>query len=574
MQGPPGTFEEFLQSQKLDDWPRFPFLDEDRPLVDKLRNDYSLDAISKFLCDSAPLQISLVSDLEKRIDGCTAELKKHAEKIFSFQQRLTEEDDHRVSLQQTNDTQFTDSEEISIQTGKMGKTKIDKYITEESSRKNVKNYRYPGFKLKQLTELPRHLEAAKLWDLVIKAHNFKGEVFKVWRKLFLSEASIAVLQDCFWWWFLQKFKPNQEDQDYLFDRIADSFVSLFLCVPSDTKDAFFQVYPDCLSQVIYVAFCEAFPESNKSFDDAFKDGLVDLIFQWVSGLKPQKFAWKKWNLECLKKPTVNSNKKDTITKAPVKESGKSKAVIDACDQIGSRPLLPEAREQHPTSHSSVRFQVGLDFEDLTEDTKKMYISSAEEIKDDSKCKMDMPKESKTIKESCYIGSGPDFQHVLFRIGGRSPLVSYYLKLHEITDGVSSSLTYKMNRTEICKLPPVAPTYQEVIKETRRLRREFREDYTVFQNKCKQDISEIEKQRKEINQKFRRLTESTSKNPSELRLSADMLMHELEFATWDKKPPSSGRSTFTSSDPDPRAGLLGFLSSSYFSQHLLAYLPPP
>nr|XP_032618916.1 protein FAM227B [Chelonoidis abingdonii] len=518
MQGPPGTFEEFLQSQKLDDWPRFPFLDEDRPLVDKLRHDYSLDAISKFLYDNAPLQIRLVSDLEKRIDECTAELKKHAEKIFSFQQRLKEEDDHRVSLEQTNNTQLTDSEEISVQTGKMGKTKIAKYITEESSRKNVENYRYPGFKLKQLTELPRHLEAAKLWDLVIKAHNFKGEVLKVWRKLFLSEASIAVLQDCFWWWFLQKFKPNQEDQDYFFDRIADSFVSLFLCVPSDTKDAFFQVYPDCLSQVIYVAFCEAFPESNKSFDDAFKDGLVDLIFQWVSGLKPQKFAWKKWNLECLKKPTVNSSKKDTITKAPVKESGKSKVVNEA----------------------SVRFQVGLDFEDLTEDTKKMYISSAEEIKGDSKCKMDMPKESKTIKESCYIGSGPDFQRVLFRIGGRSPLVSYYLKLHEITDGVSSSLTYKMNRTEICKLPPVAPTYQEVIKETRRLRREFREDYTVFQNKCKQDISEIEKQRKEINQKFRRLTESTSKNPSELRLSADMLMHELEFATWDKKLPSSGR----------------------------------
>nr|XP_042697747.1 protein FAM227B [Chrysemys picta bellii] len=173
MQGPPGTFEEFLQSQKLDDWPRFPFLDEDRPLVDKLRNDYSFDTISKFLYENAPLQSSRVSDLEKRIDECTTELKKHAEKIFSFQQRPTEEDDHRVSLEQTNDTQLTDSEEISIQTGKMRKTKIDKYIAEESSRKNVKNYRYPGFKLKQLTELPRHLEAAKLWDLVIKAHHFK-----------------------------------------------------------------------------------------------------------------------------------------------------------------------------------------------------------------------------------------------------------------------------------------------------------------------------------------------------------------------------------------------------------------
>ncbi|XP_075753294.1 protein FAM227B isoform X2 [Pelodiscus sinensis] len=495
MQRPPGTFEEFLKSQKLDDWPRFPFLDDDRPLVNKLRNDYSFDAISKSLYENAPLQINLVSDLEKRINECTTELKKHSEKIFSFPQRPREEDDHHVSLEQTTDTQLIDSEDFPIKKDNMKKTTVDKNISEESSRKNVKNYRYPGFKLKQLTELPRHLEAAKLWDLVIKAQNFKEEVFKVWKKLFLSEASIAVLQDCFWWWFLQNFKPNRENQDHLFDRIADSFVSLFLCVPSDTKDAFFQVYPDCLSQVIYVSFCEAFPESSKSFDDAFKDGLVDLIFQWVSGLKPQKFAWKKWNLDCLKKPTVNSSKKDNIIKVPVKGFVKPKVAMEA----------------------SVRFHVGLDSEDLTKDTKNMYISPAEEVKEDSKYKMDFPKEPETIKE-----------RVLFRIGAPSPLVSHYLKMHEITDGVSSSLTYKMNRTEICKLPPVAPTYQELIKETQRLRREFQKDYTVFQNKCREDISKIEQQRKKINQKFRRLTESTSKNPSELRLNAAKLMHELEF----------------------------------------------
>ncbi|KAM6246188.1 protein FAM227B-like [Spheniscus humboldti] len=103
----------------------------------------------------------------------------------------------------------------------------------------------------------------------------------IWRSLFLSKSSIALLQDSFWWWFLQKFKPNQEDQDHLFDRIAD-FVANFLLVPRDDKDAFFQVYPDCLSQVIYCAFYEAFPESIKCFDDDFKDGLVDLIFQWIS----------------------------------------------------------------------------------------------------------------------------------------------------------------------------------------------------------------------------------------------------------------------------------------------------
>lgn len=30
----------------------------------------------------------------------------------------------------------------------------------------------PGFKVKQLSELPRHLEAPELWDLVIKAQVF------------------------------------------------------------------------------------------------------------------------------------------------------------------------------------------------------------------------------------------------------------------------------------------------------------------------------------------------------------------------------------------------------------------
>lgn len=45
---------------------------------------------------------------------------------------------------------------------------------------------------------------------------------------------------------------------------------------------FCKVYPDWLSQVISVAFWEVFPESIKYLDDDFKEGLVDLVFQWIS----------------------------------------------------------------------------------------------------------------------------------------------------------------------------------------------------------------------------------------------------------------------------------------------------
>lgn len=37
------------------------------------------------------------------------------------------------------------------------------------------------------------------------------------------------------------FKPDRESQDSLFDRISESYVSLFMSIPLSRKDAFFQV---------------------------------------------------------------------------------------------------------------------------------------------------------------------------------------------------------------------------------------------------------------------------------------------------------------------------------------------
>nr|XP_025952858.1 protein FAM227B isoform X2 [Dromaius novaehollandiae] len=241
MQKPPFSFEEFLRSQNLKEWPRFLFLDEPYSLVDQLQKDCSFDAVSKYLHENVPLNINPLSDLEKRINACITELEEHAEKIFSLQHGPAYLEEHLTPLEQTIAAEETGTEGVPNPKSEVGKAKVAKYTVDKSKGRNVESYNYPGFKVKQLLELPRHLEAPKLWDLVIKAQHFKKDVLKVWRSLFLSKSSIAVFQDSFWWWFLQKFKPNQEDQDHLFDRIADSFVALFLLVPRETKDAFFQV---------------------------------------------------------------------------------------------------------------------------------------------------------------------------------------------------------------------------------------------------------------------------------------------------------------------------------------------
>ncbi|VCW84646.1 unnamed protein product, partial [Gulo gulo] len=55
-------------------------------------------------------------------------------------------------------------------------------------------------------------------------------------------------------------------------------------IPASRKDAFLQVYPDCLSQAIYATFQEAFPESSNLFNDEFKEELGNNIFLWLSGM--------------------------------------------------------------------------------------------------------------------------------------------------------------------------------------------------------------------------------------------------------------------------------------------------
>lgn len=136
---------------------------------------------------------------------------------------------------------------------------------------------------------------------------------KFWKKIFLSEASIAVVQDLFWWCFMRIFKPNtQIEQDRVFDRVADSFAALFFSINPDIRDKIFkvwchiiislvcyiylyaallllmlnailQVYPNVLSQAIFMIFFDAFPESHRMYGPMFKEELVAYCWELTTG---------------------------------------------------------------------------------------------------------------------------------------------------------------------------------------------------------------------------------------------------------------------------------------------------
>ena len=55
-------------------------------------------------------------------------------------------------------------------------------------------------------------------------------------------------------------------------------------------------------------------------------------------------------------------------------------------------------------------------------------------------------------QSHYISSGPEFNRVLFNFGGQSPLILYYLEMHEVAGISKAPRQVRIKLTEILKEP--------------------------------------------------------------------------------------------------------------------------
>ncbi|XP_036910325.1 protein FAM227B [Sturnira hondurensis] len=264
MEEPPRNIEEFLKSQNWDYWPRDVIFEDNDTweyTLNKIKEDCSFASIYTHLQENVPRIYDTQLIMESRLEECSTLLENHAAKIFEW---------HSIILGSQGKL-----EKYKAFLRKYHKKKMIMLSDDMETKKNIEGCNFSGFKKHVLTQLPRKLDARRILVFILKAQNFDEKVLKMWRTHFLSEASIALLHDCFWWWFLHKFK----------------------------------VYPDCLAQAIYVTFQEAFPESSDLFSDAFKEDLGNNIFLWMSGLKPRKGFWTHWKLKELPTTTLHSTKK-------------------------------------------------------------------------------------------------------------------------------------------------------------------------------------------------------------------------------------------------------------------------
>ncbi|KAM5235533.1 protein FAM227B [Ctenodactylus gundi] len=208
--------------------------------------------------------------MKSRLDECSRLLQDHASRLFECDTMI-----HNMSPCEK-------LERYKKFLKKYHKEKKIVLSNEMETEKSIEGCNFSGFNGNQLTELPRHLDAKRIYLFILKARNLEERVFRIWKTHFLSEASVALLHDSFWWWFLHKFK----------------------------------VYPDCLAQAVYATFQEAFPESSRLFNDEFKEDLGNNICLWMSGLKPQKGFWVHWKLRDLSASTIHGSRREPSRARP------------------------------------------------------------------------------------------------------------------------------------------------------------------------------------------------------------------------------------------------------------------
>ncbi|TKC48627.1 hypothetical protein EI555_012114, partial [Monodon monoceros] len=121
-----------------DHWPKeIHFGDNDKLLctLKKIKEDSSFTSIYTHLWGNVPQVHDAAMAMESRLAECSILLKNHVSGIFEWN-RITS---------RTNDME---------------------------TKKDIEGCNFPGFRTNELTQLPRHLNAERIYLFILKAHNF------------------------------------------------------------------------------------------------------------------------------------------------------------------------------------------------------------------------------------------------------------------------------------------------------------------------------------------------------------------------------------------------------------------
>ncbi|XP_040610068.1 LOW QUALITY PROTEIN: protein FAM227A [Mesocricetus auratus] len=161
-------------------------------------------------------------------------------------------------------------------------------------------HKHPQFDETKPNKLPNGVDFCDMVGNVIRSEKnpLSGKSYCSDRELekFLSSPCLsAIWLDSFWWIFHERYQPNKEIQNKLFDRIAQNYAFLlFKEVRSHYEEALIKRLPSLLSKALYTSFCCCFPQSWFNTHE-FKSEICNTMNLWISGTYPCPQSYDSWD---------------------------------------------------------------------------------------------------------------------------------------------------------------------------------------------------------------------------------------------------------------------------------------
>ncbi|KAF1334304.1 FWWh motif containing Protein, partial [Globisporangium splendens] len=158
------------------------------------------------------------------------------------------------------------------------------------------------FHKSHITGTPRCVQLRHVCDKVLNHVHYSSKKKKTqYRDIFANAAEVdALLKDMFWHLTAHCFQRDRHPQleQSFYQRIADNFTSLFIRLqmqPQSRDSGFFDILPDVIAQILFIALYEAFPKSRKNtMTNEMWRTILHICHCWILGFVPADLSWSHW----------------------------------------------------------------------------------------------------------------------------------------------------------------------------------------------------------------------------------------------------------------------------------------
>ncbi|XP_057648235.1 protein FAM227A [Chionomys nivalis] len=399
-------------------------------------------------------------------------------------------------------------------------------------------YQHPPFDETKPNKLPNGVDFCDMVGNVIRSEKnpLSGKSYCLDRELekFLSSPFLsAIWLDSFWWLFHERYQPNKEIQNKLFDRIARNYAFLlFRTVRSHYEEALIKRLPLLLSKALYTSFCCCFPQSWFNTHE-FKSEICNTMGLWISGTYPCPKSYDNWDYSELdperfrreelmlhssrlikgREFSLFTFKKTSMQKAEQNKNKKFHRLPPACWSVKMAPgalaaiLVP--KDNQPTSTLFSR-------------------KATPQVKRISEARAWM---SLYLKKSHHACKSPKLTSNQFNLYGKSPLIVYFfLNYSKLQLNGQDVLVSRREKTNV--VPDSATTYADIIllvmknmetrkRKLKRLYQLHENEWTYFNNYLTELQENFEREVNIINQKA-----AERKRANHAFLSPSLLIDDL------------------------------------------------